>query len=204
MKRFVLGFLAALLVIGGIWLFTDSRAKEAELQANSDMIQQQIQQVGKLIVTEAYYSQVFTYKNSQKLFLNLVSANKKALIIAKAKATVEYDLRQMETKVDADNKTVTIIKIPDPVINVYPEFEYYDVTQDYLNQFEGKDYNNIKTSITAQFRKKIDESGLKKDAEERLMSELLNIYILTKSMGWTLIYNEVVIENPEQMSNLKK
>lgn len=204
MKRFVLGFLAALLVIGGIWLFTDSRAKEAELQANSDMIQQQIQQVGKLIVTEAYYSQVFTYKNSQKLFLNLVSANKKALIIAKAKATVEYDLRQMETKVDADNKTVTIIKIPDPVINVYPEFEYYDVTQDYLNQFEGKDYNNIKTSITAQFRKKIDESGLKKDAEERLMSELLNIYILTKSMDWTLIYNEVVIENPEQMSNLKK
>lgn len=204
MKRFVLGFLAALLVIGGIWFFTDSREKEAELQANSEMIQQQIQQVGKLIVTEAYYSQVFTYKNSQKLFLNLVSANKKALIIAKAKATVEYDLRQMETKVDADNKTVTLVKIPDPVINVYPEFEYYDVTQDYLNQFEGKDYNNIKTSITAQFRKKIDESGLKEDAEERLMSELLNIYILTKSMGWTLVYNEVVIENPEQMSNLKK
>ncbi|WP_339706462.1 DUF4230 domain-containing protein [Algoriphagus aquimarinus] len=204
MNRFVIGFLAALLVIGGIWLFTDSRAKEAELQANSDMIQQQIQQVGKLIVTEAYYSQVFTYKNSQKLFLNLVNANKKALIIAKAKATVEYDLRQMETKVDADNKTVTLVKIPDPVINVYPEFEYYDVTQDYLNQFEGKDYNNIKTSITAQFRKKIDESGLKEDAEERLMSELLNIYILTKSMGWTLVYNEVVIENPEQMSNLKK
>ncbi|PZX54052.1 DUF4230 domain-containing protein [Algoriphagus chordae] len=204
MNRFVIGFIAALLVIGGIWLFTDSRAKEAELQANSAMIQQQIQQVGKLIVTEAYYSQVFTYKNSQKLFLNLVSADKKALIVAKAKATVEYDLRQMETKIDADNKTVTILNIPDPVINVYPEFEYYDVTQDFLNQFEGKDYNKIKTSITDQFRKKIDESDLKNDAQDRLMSELLNIFILTKSMGWTLVYNELVIENEEQMNNLKK
>jgi len=204
MSRFLIGFLAAMFLIGGIWFFADNRAEKAELQANSSIIQQQIQQVGKLIVTEAYYSQVFTYKNSQKLFLNLVSADKKALIIAKAKATVEYDLRQMDTKIDAENKTVTIVSIPDPVVNIYPEFEYYDVTQDYLNPFEGTDYNKIKTSITAKFRKKIDESGLKEDAQDRLMSELLNIYILTKSMGWTLVYNEVVIENPDQMSNLKK
>lgn len=204
MNRFVIGFISALLIIGGIWFFVDNRKKEAELQANSDMIQEQIQRVGKLIVTEAYYSQVFTYKNSQKIFRNLVSADKKALIIAKAKATVEYDLRQLETKIDEENKTVTLVKIPDPVINIYPEFEYYDVTQDFLNQFEGKDYNKIKTNITAQFRKKIDESGLKKDAQDRLMSELLNIYMLTKSMGWTLVYNEIEIENAEQMEELRK
>ena len=182
----------------------DNKTKQAELQANTSMIQQQIEQVGKLIVTEAYYSQVFTYKNSQKLFLNLVSADKKAMILAKAKATVEYDLRQMETKVDTDDKTVTIVKIPEPIVNIYPEFEYYDVTQDYLNQFEGADYNKIKTSITAQFRKKIDESGLKDDAKDRLMSELLNIYILTKSLGWTLVYNEEVIENSEQLELLNR
>ncbi|WP_425638779.1 DUF4230 domain-containing protein [Algoriphagus yeomjeoni] len=204
MIKFVIGFLAALLLLGGIWLFVNNKNEEAELQANSSMIQQQIQQVGKLIVTEAYYSQVFTYKNSQKLFLNLVSADKKALIIAKAKATVEYDLRQMETEIDIENKTVTIVRIPEPVVNVYPEFEYYDVTQDYLNQFEGKDYNKIKTSITAQFRKKIDESTLKSDAQDRLMSELLNIFILTKSLEWTLVYNEEVIENEEQLISPKK
>lgn len=204
MNRFVIGFFAAILLLGGIWFFVDNKTKEAELQANTSMIQQQIEQVGKLIVTEAYYSQVFTYKNSQKLFLNLVSADKKAMILAKAKATVEYDLRQMETKVDTEDKTVTIVKIPEPIVNIYPEFEYYDVTQDYLNQFEGADYNKIKTSITAQFRKKIDESGLKDDAKDRLMSELLNIYILTKSLGWTLVYNEEVIENPEQLIAPKK
>ena len=204
MSKFVIGFLAALLFVGGMWLLVDRKTQQQELIANTAMIQQQIEQVGKLIVTEAHYSQVFTYKNSQKLFLNLVSANKKAMILAKAKATVEYDLRQMETKIDEKNKTVTIVSIPEPVVNIYPEFEYYDVTQDYLNPFEGKDYNVIKSSITSQFRKKIDESDLRKDADERLISELLNIYILTKSMGWTLVYDEMEIENQEQLENLKK
>lgn len=204
MNKFFLGFAAALLIMGGFWFFSDKKDSQDELNANTAMIQQQIQNVGKLIVTEGYYSQVFSYKNSQKLFLSLVSANKKALIIAKAKATVEYDLRQLETKIDPDLKRVIITKIPESVVNIYPEFEYYDVTQDYLNQFEANDYNKIKTSITEQFRKKIEASDLKKDANERLMSELLNIFILTKSLGWTLEYNEVIIENPEQMKNLTK
>jgi hypothetical protein len=172
MNRFVVGFIAALLVMGSIWFFTDKKDSRDELNENSAMIQQQIQNVGKLIVTEGYYSQVFTYSNSQKLFLDLVSANKKALIVAKVKATVEYDLRQLETKIDQESKTVTITIVPEPVINIYPDFEYYDVTQDYLNQFEAKDYNKIKTSITEQFRKKIEASDLKDNAQERLMNEL--------------------------------
>ena len=203
MIRFISGFALAALLLGGIWFFSARNTSQEQLESNSFLIQKQIQQVGKLIVTEGYYSQVYTYKNSQKLFLNLLSADKKAMIIANAKATVEYDLRKLETTVDETTKTVILQKIPEPVINIYPEFEYYDVTQDYWNQFEGKDYNKIKSSITAQLRKKIEESDLKKDARERLMSELLNIYVLTKSMGWTLQYNEIIIENEDQLINSK-
>jgi len=204
MNRFIFGFIAALLVLGSIWYFVGKRENKDEIRANSAMIQQQIQNVGKLIVTEGYFSQVFTFKNSQNLFLDIVTSDKKALVVANAKATVEYDLRQLETRVDEDNKTVVITKIPEPVINIYPEIEYYDVTQDYFNKFEANDYNKIKNTVTAQFRKKIESSGLKDNAQERLMSELVNIYVLTKSMGWTLMYNEVIIDNPEQMKNLKR
>jgi hypothetical protein len=204
MNRFIFGFVAALLVLGSIWYFVGKRENKDEIRANSAMIQQQIQNVGKLIVTEGYFSQVFTFKNSQNLFLDLVTSDKKALVVANAKATVEYDLRQLETRIDEETKTVIITKIPEPVINIYPEIEYYDVTQDYFNKFEAKDYNKIKNSVTAQFRKKIESSGLKDNAQERLMSELVNIYVLSKSLGWTLMYNEVIIENPEQMKNLKR
>lgn len=204
MNRFIFGFIAALLVLGSIWYFVGKRENKDEIRANSAMIQQQIQNVGKLIVTEGYFSQVFTFKNSQNLFLDIITSDKKALVVANAKATVEFDLRQLETKIDEETKTVTITKIPEPVINIYPEIEYYDVTQDYFNKFEAKDYNKIKNSVSAQFRKKIESTGLKDNAQQRLMSELVNIFVLTKSLGWTLMYNEILIENPEQMKNLKR
>jgi hypothetical protein len=179
------------------------RENKDEIRANSAMIQQQIQNVGKLIVTEGYFSQIYTYRDTDKSFFNFFS-DKKAIVTANAKATVEYDLRQLETRIDEETKTVTIIKIPEPVINIYPEIEYYDVSQGYFNYFDAKNHNNITSVITAKFNKIVNDSNLKENAQERLMSELVNIYVLTKSMGWTLMYNEVIIENPEQMKNLKR
>lgn len=204
MNRFVPGFVAALLVLGALWFFVDKKESKDEIKADSALIQQQILSVGKLIVTEGYYSQVFTFKNSQNLFLNMITSDKKALVVVNAKATVEYDLRKLETEIDEAGKTVILKSIPEPVVNIYPEIEYYDVTQDYFNKFEAKDYNKIKNSVSARIREKIEASGLKDDARERLMSELLNIYILTKSMGWTLQYNETVIESPEQIKELRR
>ena len=204
MKRIAFGFLIAVVVLLGIWYFFNAKQEREELRASSELIQKQVQQVGKLIVTEGYYSKVFTFKNSQSLFLNFWTSDKKALVVVNAKATVEYDLRQLETEIDAENKTLILKKIPEPVLNIYPDIEYYDVTQDYFNSFEAKDYNKIKNSVTAQIRTQIEKSDLMENSRERLMVELTNLYVLTKSMGWTLMYEEQVIENPEQLELLKK
>lgn len=204
MKRIVFGFLIAVVVLLGIWYFFNAKQEREELRASSELIQKQVQQVGKLIVTEGYYSKVFTFKNSQSLFLNFWTSDKKALVVVNAKATVEYDLRQLETEIDAENKTLILKKIPEPVLNIYPDIEYYDVTQDYFNSFEAKDYNKIKNSVTAQIRTQIEKSDLMENSRERLMVELTNLYVLTKSMGWTLMYEEQIIENREQLELLKK
>lgn len=204
MKRIAFGFLIAVVVLLGVWYFFSAKQEREELRASSELIQKQVQQVGKLIVTEGYYSKVFTFKNSQSLFLNFWTSDKKALVVVNAKATVEYDLRQLETEIDAENKTLILKKIPEPVLNIYPDIEYYDVTQDYFNSFEAKDYNKIKNSVTAQIRTQIEKSDLMENSRERLMVELTNLYVLTKSMGWTLMYEEQVIENPEQLELLKK
>ncbi|WP_026969718.1 DUF4230 domain-containing protein [Algoriphagus terrigena] len=204
MKRIAFGFLIAVVVLLGIWYFFNAKQEREELRSSSELIQKQVLQVGKLIVTEGYYSKVFTFKNSQSLFLNFWTSDKKALVVVNAKATVEYDLRQLETEIDAENKTLILKKIPEPVLNIYPDIEYYDVTQDYFNSFEAKDYNKIKNSVTAQIRTQIEKSDLMENSRERLMVELTNLYVLTKSMGWTLMYEEQVIENPEQLELLKK
>jgi hypothetical protein len=204
MKRIAFGFVIAVVTLLGIWYFFTEKQEREELRANSELIQKQVQQVGKLIVTEGYYSKVFTFKNSQNLFLNFWKSDKKALVVVNAKATVEYDLRQLETEIDEANKTLILKKIPEPVLNIYPDIEYYDVTQDYFNSFEAKDYNKIKNSVTSQIRTQIEKSDLMKDSRERLMVELTNLYVLTNSMGWTLMYEEQVIENQDQLQLIRK
>ena len=204
MNRFVFGFMVAVLVFAGFWLWSNKQESKEEMLESSSLIQQQIEQVGKLIVTEGYFSQVFTYKNSQNMFLNLMTSDKKALVVANAKVTVEYDLRQLQTEIDQENKTVILKRIPEPVINIYPDIEYYDVTQDYFNKFGASDYNKIKSTINTRIREKVDKSNLLENSQERLMSELANIFILTKSLGWTLQYNEIIVESEEQLQNLKR
>ncbi len=204
MVRFVIGFFAACLLFIGIWIYIDRREAKEEIIDSTALIQEQIQQVGKLIVTEGYFSQVFTFKNSQNLFLNLISSDKKALVVANAKVTVEYDLRELQTEIDVENKIVILTSIPDPVINIYPDIEYYDVKQDYLNKFGASDYNKIKSTVNSRIREKVDKSTLLDNSRERLMSELANIFVLTKSLGWSLQYNEIIIESEEQMKNLKR
>ncbi|WP_111671991.1 DUF4230 domain-containing protein [Algoriphagus litoralis] len=204
MNRFGFGFLIALVFFGGFWFFYTGKQEREELRASSELIQTQINQVGKLIVTEGFYSKVFTFKNSQSLFLNLWTSDKKALVVVNTKATVEYDLRLLETQIDAENKTLILKKIPKPVLNIYPDIEYYDVTQDYFNSFEAKDYNKIKSSVTAQIRSQIEKSELMVNAQDRLLAELTNFYVLTKSLGWTLMYEEKVIGSEEELSLIKK
>jgi hypothetical protein len=204
MNRFIFGFLAAFLVLSSIWLWVDKKENKEEIRESTALIQQQIEQVGKLIVTEGYFSQVFTFKNSQNLFLSLFTSDKRALVVANAKVTVEYDLRQLQTEIDQENKIVILKKIPDPVVNIYPDLEYYDVTQDYFNKFGAADYNKIKNTVNARIREKVNQSNMLDNSRERLMSELANIYVLTKSLGWTLQYNEIIIESEDQMKNLKR
>ena len=159
--------------------------------------------MGKLIVTEGSYAQVFTYNDSKDLMYGLFDARKKALIVVNAKATIAYDLSEVKTDIDETTKTVTITNIPEPELSINPNIQYYDVTQDYLNQFTASDYNKIKSRVEKSLKKKIEASELRTNAENRLISELQKIYILTNSMGWTLKYNSTVVENEAELQKLK-
>jgi hypothetical protein len=203
MYRFLAGAILTLVVVLAVYFITNKNRENQELKFNTSLIQQQITQVGKLIVTEGNFSQVVSYKNTRKNYFDIFSANKKALVIVNAKVTVGYDLRQIQTEIDEESRTVRIIHIPPPEINIYPDIEYYDVTQDYFNKFEAQDYNKIKNSVNQLMETKINQSNLKSNAKDRLLNELSKIYILTKSMGWTLTYEEEIINSVEDLNTLE-
>lgn len=177
---------------------------EADISYDTNLIQQQIVNVGKLVVTEGHFSEVITYKNQQKYLMNMVSFEKKALIVVNADVTVAYDLQKMKYDIDEKNKTITIVSIPKEEIKISPDIKFYDVEQSKLNPFTGDDYNKINKSVKANLAKKIEKSTLKSNAKNRLISELSKILILTNTMGWTLQYEGQIIETEKDLGQQVK
>ncbi len=167
----------------------------------NSLIQEQIVNVGKLVVTEGHFSEVITYKNQEKYLMDMLSFEKKALIVVNAEVSVSYDLHKMKYDIDEENKVINIVYIPKEEIKISPDIKFYDVEQSQLNPFTGDDYNKINKSVKANLAKKIEKSSLKTNAKNRLISELSKILILTKSMGWTLKYDGQVIDQESDLKN---
>ncbi|MEO6347496.1 MAG: DUF4230 domain-containing protein [Aquaticitalea sp.] len=202
MRKLLYILILVMLVLFGYRYFFSNNDKTI-LKENSALIQEQIRNVSKLVVIEGHFSQVFTYKNSKAIFANLVNVEKKALVVVNADVTVSYDLSQIQYELDEKTKTLKILSIPKEEININPDFEYYDVTADFLNPFEAEDYNKIKDKVKGQLMKKIEASNLKSNAQNRLISELSKFYILTNSLGWTLQFEGNSIKSSDDLQNIK-
>lgn len=195
MKKVLIGVVVTLALVLVFRSCSKGSEQKSILRENSMLIQQQIDNVSKLIVTEGHFSEVYNYKDSKMLFGPLISAEKKALVVVNADVTIAYDLSKIDFELDETSRTLRITGIPDPEVKVNPDFEYYDVSSDYLNMFDASDYNKIKKNVTASLMKKVEASSLKKNAQNRLLSELQKFYILTNSMGWTLEYNQEPVKH---------
>lgn len=202
MRKVLFGVVITLIILFTFKYCGDKKQDEIVLKENSALIQKQIKNVGKLVVTEGHFSEVFTYKNSKAVFGDLLEAKKQAIVIVNADVTVAYDLSKIEYKIDDENKTLEILNIPKEEIKISPDLEYYDVQADFLNQFEASDYNKIKETVKESLLKKIEASDLKSNAQNRLVSELSKFFILTNSLGWTLRYNQTPVESLEGLHRI--
>ena len=203
MRKILFGVIITLIVLFTFKYCGDKKEEQIILKENSALIQDQLKNVSKLVVTEGHFSEVFTYENSKRIFGDLIEVEKKALVVVNADVTVAYDLSKIEYNIDEATKTLQILSIPEEEIKISPDFEYYDIQADYLNPFEANDYNEIKKTVQQQLMKKIEASDLKSNAQNRLLSELSKFYILTNSLGWKLEYNQTPIKSLEELGDLK-
>lgn len=203
MRKILFGVIITLAILLFVKYCEDRQEGGKELLISSTLIQEQIDQVGKLVVTEGHFSEVFNYENSKEVFGEYFTSEKKALVVVNADVSIAYDLSKIEFDVDRASKTLRIIKIPEEEITVNPDLEYYDIQSDFFNPFEAEDYNEIKNTVKESLLKRIEASDLKTNAKNRLISELSKFYILTNSLGWTLEYNESPISKPEDLQLLE-
>lgn len=198
MRRFKNIFIgvAITLVIVLMYNYYSNRNEEKDrLTAQTALIEKQVRNVSKLVVTEATYAKVYTYENTKSYGWDFYSSEKRALIISNAKVQIAYDLKKMNFQIDENAKTIRILNIPPPEIKIDPDLTYYNLDNGLTNKFEARDFNKMKSQITTDLRRKIKKSEIINNAQNRLLSELSQIYILTETLGWTLEYDGSKIDS---------
>ncbi len=193
-RKWVMLLLAALVLFFGYKYFT-TKSETSTVEYDTALIQEQIKNVGKLVVTEGHFSQVMTYKDKKETYIPGLTFDKKALVVINAEVAVSFDLSKVKYDIDAKNQTVTITNIPKEEIKISPDIKYYDTESSTFNEFTGDDYNKINKIVKANLAKKIEKSSLKSNAKNRLISELSKILIVTNTMGWKLKYDGEVVNN---------
>lgn len=203
MTKKALIFALICIALGSLLTFFIMRKvdKKNEVLPDTELIQQQMKNVSKLVVNEAKISQIYNYKD-EKSFMNLMSFDKKALVVVNADVQIMYDLSKLEYAVDETNKTVKITFIPKEEIKINPDIKIYDVEESRFNAFKGSDYNTIQESVKKQFHEKIMKSNIQANAKNRLVSELSKFLVVTQSLGWTLKYQDETITNTADFNEL--
>lgn len=201
MRKKILIGIGALIILLLAFRYCEFKKGDTATFDESAMIQEQIKNVSKLVVTEGHYSEVVTYKDKNSYLGDYISFEKKAIVVVNTDATVSYDLKQLQYEINGADKTITITHLPKEEIKISPDIKFYDVQESTFNEFTADDYNKINQQVKAAMRKKIENSNLKKNAQNRFLSELSKILILTNSKGWTLQYNGETV-NDENMGTL--
>jgi len=202
MRFFFLGFLIAVLALLGVYYISNQYSRQKTELSSSDLILNRMKNVGKLVVTEGHFSEVITYKDAKKMYMDLFTAEKKALVVVNASAMISYDLSKLEYTIDQQNKVLVLTKIPEAEIHISPQIKYHNIEEDFLNQFTPKDHNLIQEKVTLQLNEKIKNSSLHTNSQNRLISELQKIYIVTNSLGWNIIYKGKSIDNEQNIEKL--
>jgi len=176
--------------------------KQEEITPESVIIREQLKNVSKLVVNEAKYSQVYTYKSSKTFFGDLFKFDKKAVVLVNADVIISYDLSKLAYEIDEKNKVLKITNIPKEEVKCFPEIKILDVNESAFNSFVGNDFNKVNEKIKAEFLNKINSSSIKINSKERLISELGKFLVITNSLGWTLIYEDQPINTQTDFKSL--
>lgn len=181
--KYLLIFIAGIFFTYIFYQWTENKNQ----QEASTTIAYGIERLNKMVVAEQTYANFYSHKSSNSYLGNLVSFDKNLLLKVNIRTQASYDLSKIEIKVDSTNQTIFIKKIPELKIEKFPDVDFFEISQSKLNQFSKDDLNGIKKRAIQAIEKEIDYSNIKKQAEEQLIENLENIYILAKVYGWKVI-----------------
>lgn len=178
-------FVLILGILLGYYVFRATFLQKNKSAESSALIVEKIEKVNKLITLESNLAEVYTIDESKRLFYDLIPIEKKALVTAKGRVFVSYNLEEMETNVDKENKIIYLTNIPAPQIIVEPKVRFYDLKAN-LIPFTENELSRINERATELLKKEAQKEELMILAKENLKANLSGILFFAESKGWTV------------------
>lgn len=192
---------------GGIAItnFFYKKRTERHLQNQSVLLLEKIKQVCKLITVEGEFSEIFTHRDEKILFFKLFQAEKKALLIIKAKVMIGFDLTRINIEINTHKKQVLLSDFPAPeILSIDSDLEYYDIQKGLINQFSENDLNNMNKKSKEFIRDKVENSHLFLIARQQANNTISVIRELIESVGWKLTTENMALKNSAEKAQLNE
>lgn len=176
------------LVLGALFMFLIFKASKAAattttVTESSHTIVESMKKVFKIVCAEGYFSEIYDYKESKKYF-SFIPAQKRALVIVKAKALIGFDFEKFVWETDEQNQKVRLVSFPEPeLLSIDTDYNYYSIEEEILYKFTTEDFKNIQTNAKKQIEEAALKSDLSKIAAEQMRMLLTEVIV---SKDWKL------------------
>jgi hypothetical protein len=202
---FIYGLVFGAFIVGLVFYFYRSYFIRNKTEEQSAVLLEKIRNVSKLITVESDFSEIMHYADAKNILLNLVSSQKKAILLANSKVMVGFDMKQIRIQPDPKKKLLTITHFPDPkVLSIETDVEYYDVRNGLFNKFEAKDLTQLNRKIKENIESKISQSGVLQTANNKALKTVKMIEQIVETFGWKLTYDELQLYEQSQISREKE
>jgi hypothetical protein len=197
-------FLFALaVIIGGIaawqifnWMYGSKlKDKNEQMRIESTVLLERIEKVFKVVLAEGYFSEIYDHNAEKDIMGGIWKANKKALVVTKAKVSVGYDFAKMQTHRDEKSRKLVIEKFPEPeVLSIDTDYKFYDIDQGWMNKFSNDEY----TKIISEAKRIMHEKAMTSDLPQIARKQLeVMIRQLAASMNWEVDYAALPAATPQ-------
>lgn len=197
MEIFFIIILSILVTLGIVTVMRNFKLKK-QTNSQSVILLDKIKRVCKFITVEGDFAEIYHYEDVKERFLKLISSKKKALVVINAKAHVGFDLSRIKMDSNVKTKTVKLFHFPEPeVLSIETDLNYYDKKDGVFNKFEASDLTELHNEAKLHIMNKVPESGLYQIAKKEALDSILLIESIVETIGWTLDYTALEIEDTE-------
>jgi len=190
------------LVIGFILYHHWNKNKQkVKIQQEATTLLEQVRKVCKLVTVEGDFQEIIDTRTEKSMLFDLVTQQKKAIVIVKAKALVGYDLSVLNIQMNAEKRTINISNFPQPkLISLETDINYYDITNRLLNRFSEQDLSELNNKAKEIVTGKVEESHLYQLAEEQALEIIHLVRDIGKALGWSVLEE---LNQPEEPNDKK-